>query len=72
MSSLANIYHHQSQYDKALPLYTTCLERKKSILGENHPHTLTSMNNLAMLYKNQGQYDKALTLIVIELVLPTY
>ena len=31
----------------------------KEILGENHPHTLSSMNNLASLYDSQGKYDKA-------------
>jgi tetratricopeptide (TPR) repeat protein len=35
-----------------------------SILGENHPDTLESMNNLALLYDNQGQYDKACPLYI--------
>ena len=43
---------------EAHPLCIQCLEKRKSILGENHPFTLNSMNSLAVLYKNQGQYDK--------------
>jgi hypothetical protein len=32
---------------KAEPLYRRTLELRKRILGEEHPHTLSSMNNLA-------------------------
>jgi hypothetical protein len=60
-------------YDKAHPLYITCLEQRKSTLGENHvdlhcskhamyrgrTFTLTAMGSLTFLYNNQGQYDKA-------------
>jgi len=37
-------------------------------LGEEHPHTLTSMANLAATCKNQGQWKEAeaLELLVIE------
>ena len=40
-------------------MYIDCLNKKKEILGENHPDTLSFMNNLALLYKKQGKYDKA-------------
>jgi hypothetical protein len=36
-------------------LYEEYLEKRKSILSENHPDTLMSMNNLAGLYDEQGQ-----------------
>ena len=29
------------------------------MLGEEHPDTLTSMDNLAFLYRNQGKYAEA-------------
>jgi hypothetical protein len=29
------------------------------MLGDNHPHTLNSMNGLASLYRAQGRYDEA-------------
>ena len=32
----------------------------KEILGENHPDTLTSLNNLAITYSSLGDYNKAL------------
>ena len=34
----------------------------KVVLGENHPETLTSMNNLALLYDKQGESEKAMLL----------
>jgi len=32
---------------------------RKRVLGEEHPHTLTSMANLAATYRSQGQWKKA-------------
>ncbi len=29
------------------------------VLGPEHPHTATSLNNLAGLYKDQGKYEQA-------------
>jgi len=39
-----------------------CLDKRKRILGEDHPDTLSSMGNLAALYESQGNYDAALPL----------
>ena len=42
------------------------LEIRKRVLGEEHPETLTSMNNLALTYyasKSQGYYAKAVALM---------
>ncbi|KAJ3300743.1 Kinesin light chain 3 [Borealophlyctis nickersoniae] len=47
------------KYEKAELLYTDCLERRRGMLGEDHPNTLTSINNLATLYSNQGKHEKA-------------
>jgi tetratricopeptide (TPR) repeat protein len=32
---------------------------KKRLLGDNHPHVATSLNNLAELYRSQGKYTEA-------------
>ena len=45
-----------------LPLFEDCLEKRKRILGDDHPDTLDSINNLALLLKAQGEYDRALPL----------
>ena len=44
----------------------TCLEKRKSILGDNHPNVLKSINSLAVLHDEQGQYGKARHLVHVE------
>jgi len=40
------LYDSKGDYDSALPLYLHCVEMRKEKLGQEHPDTLTSMNNL--------------------------
>jgi hypothetical protein len=35
------------------------METRKTVLGAEHPDTLTSMANLASTYWNQGRWDEA-------------
>jgi Tetratricopeptide repeat len=35
------------------------MEARKTVLGPEHPDTLTSMNNLAATYGNQGRWPEA-------------
>jgi hypothetical protein len=35
----------------------------QKVLGDEHPFTLTSMNNLAFTWKSQGNFEDALTLL---------
>ena len=39
------------------------METRKRVLGEEHPDTLTSVNNLAFTWKRQGQNAKAVDLM---------
>ncbi|OCK75291.1 hypothetical protein K432DRAFT_175945 [Lepidopterella palustris CBS 459.81] len=39
------------------------METRKRVLGEEHPSTLTSMNNLAFTFKFQGRNDEAILLL---------
>ncbi len=39
------------------------METRKRVLGQEHPDTLTSMNNLAFTWKGQGQDKEALRLM---------
>jgi tetratricopeptide (TPR) repeat protein len=32
----------------------------KRVFGDDHPNTLTSLNNLAGLFESKGEYDRAL------------
>ena len=40
------------------------METRKRVLGPEHPHTLTSMNNLATIYQHQGRWTEAEKLLV--------
>ena len=60
LGALGSLLQDQGEYDRALPLYEDCLEKRKRILGDDHPHTLDSINNLADLLQDQGEYDRAL------------
>jgi hypothetical protein len=35
------------------------METSKTVLGHEHPYTLTDMNNLALTYRNQGRWTEA-------------
>ena len=35
------------------------IETRKTVLGQEHPDTLTSMSNLALTYQSQGRWKEA-------------
>jgi hypothetical protein len=41
------------------------MEKRKRLLGDDHPDTLRSMASLAVTYGNQGRWDDAATLGVM-------
>lgn len=43
--NLANLYYSQGKYEQAEPLYLQALSILFSSLGENHPNTLTTLDN---------------------------
>ena len=45
-----------------MPLYRRALESRERLLGKEHPHTLTSVNNLAELHAGAGDAVGALPL----------
>jgi tetratricopeptide (TPR) repeat protein len=51
------------QYNEAQTLYRLALKAKRQELGDEHPHTLTSMSNLAAALLDQEKYDEAEVLI---------
>jgi hypothetical protein len=63
MNNLAFLYMKMGQYSKAQPLYEKALEKRRSILGENHPDVAQTMNNLASLYAAIGRPVEALDLL---------
>ena len=47
---LAMYFQQLGAYDRAEPLFEEALAARRRTLGDEHPDTLTSMNNLGMLW----------------------
>ena len=64
-NNLGAVYFLQAQFDQAEQLFREVLKQRRKILGEEHPDTLTSMNNLGRLLLVQGkeQHEEAQGLI---------
>ena len=59
MSSLANTMRYQGQIKEAGQLQRVILEKRRSILGEEHQDTLTAISNLTNTLNNQGWMEAA-------------
>lgn len=44
---------------------TYVLNDRRRVLGEEHPSTISAMNNLASTLGDQGQLDEAITLLEV-------
>jgi tetratricopeptide (TPR) repeat protein len=63
MANLASGYQEAGKLDRALPLWEETLALSKSMLGPDHPSTLSSMANLANAYLDTDRLDRALPLL---------
>ncbi|WP_371598563.1 tetratricopeptide repeat protein [Streptomyces sp. NBC_00564] len=66
----AYAYHATAQYlyregrdAHSIPLRTAALVHYEQVLGDTHPHTLTSRNNLALAYSEAGDLTHAVPLL---------
>jgi serine/threonine protein kinase/Tfp pilus assembly protein PilF len=57
--ALADLYRTIGLYDAAMPLQASALATRRRVLGEEHPDTLTAMNNMGFLLQGQGKLDQA-------------
>lgn len=51
------------RYNEAEKLFVQVMETRKRVLGDEHPSTLTSMNNLAQTLKGLGHHDEAISIM---------
>jgi len=56
MSNLASTLDDQGKLDKEELMQKVILEKMRHMLGEDHPATITAMNNLASTYMNRGRW----------------
>jgi tetratricopeptide (TPR) repeat protein/predicted Ser/Thr protein kinase len=57
--TIAIAYTDLGLYPEAQRQDERALELRRRVLGEEHPDTLTSMNNLGMMYQHQGRQAQA-------------
>ncbi|EEA27372.1 kinesin light chain, putative [Talaromyces marneffei ATCC 18224] len=56
---VGNCLYADGRYNEAEKLFVQVMEIRKTVLGDEHPDTLTSILNLASTYWNQGQWNEA-------------
>ncbi|KAK5096475.1 hypothetical protein LTR70_001649 [Exophiala xenobiotica] len=59
LSLSALILRYLGKYRKSKELNQAALEGRETVLGLNHPHTLTSVHNLAGVLESEGKYLEA-------------
>jgi Tetratricopeptide repeat len=57
MNSLATSLHDQGELGKAVSMNREVLEKRKRILSDKHPSTITAMSNLANSLGDQGNVE---------------
>jgi len=65
---ISHIYNEGGHLKEMEALEVMVMEKRKRVLGDNHPDTLISMVNLAGTYEQQGRWGEAeaLELVVVE------
>jgi tetratricopeptide (TPR) repeat protein len=68
LHNMTGYFHYEGRWKEAEKLQVDVVEIRKTVLGNAHPHTLSSMGNLASTYSNQGRWKEAedLNMDVIE------
>lgn len=59
ISRISRVFEEAGRWHDAEELRTRILEKRKSVLGADHPNTLINMGNLALVYREQGRYTEA-------------
>ena len=57
--TLSDRYRDLGMYEAAVPLQESSLKTRRRELGDDHPDTLSSINNLACLLRDQGKLAEA-------------
>ena len=65
LDRIAHFYFKQGQWKEAEVLVVAVMEKRKQVLGDNHPQTLVNMGNLADIYRKQGHWKEAEILQVV-------
>jgi tetratricopeptide (TPR) repeat protein len=59
MNNMGFLLQGQGKLDQAEPYYREALEKRRRVLGEEHPNTLISISNMGFLLHSQGNFAEA-------------
>ena len=59
MNNLAGALRSQGKYEQAEEMHRQALRLRETVMGKEHPATLTSMDNLAGRLRGQGKHEQA-------------
>src|ERR1700721_178895 len=59
MNNVAAVLRGQGKDEQAEEMLRQALGLRETVLGKEHPDTLTSMNNVAAVLRDQGKYEQA-------------
>jgi tetratricopeptide (TPR) repeat protein len=59
MNNLATVLRDQGKYEQVEEMLRQALRLRETVLGKEHPDTLTSISNLATVLRDQGKYEQA-------------
>ncbi|MFB7329834.1 FxSxx-COOH system tetratricopeptide repeat protein, partial [Streptomyces sp. NPDC056190] len=65
--AVAGRLHEQGHTARTIPLFKATLAQREQVLGDTHPHTLTSRHNLATAYESAGDLGRAIPLFEVTL-----
>jgi len=68
MNSLAGVLHAVGKTDEAEALYRETLTLREEVLGQSHPHTLSTFRRLTRLLMEMRQFDEVLPLLEVLLL----
>jgi hypothetical protein len=52
---MTGVLSNQGKYKEALQAYQEVYDKRKGLLGPEHPTTLTTRNNMALVLSDQGK-----------------
>ncbi len=67
MHMYGRLFGNMGESDRALALTSAALERRQTLLGDDHPDVARSLDYLATLRQNRGEYAEAESLFVAAL-----
>ncbi|KAK3341084.1 hypothetical protein B0T25DRAFT_329824 [Lasiosphaeria hispida] len=59
LSKVGTSFYNLGKYQEAEQMHQQALQLSEKVSGQEHPDTLTSMNNLALVLRGQGKYQEA-------------